>query len=127
LRGGTLPERPLFQYFPHSPRVPDWLPPAIAVHRGDWKLIRIFHGGENGAHRHLLFNLSEDPGEKTNLAAGHPELVRDLDALIDRFLAETMAVVPVPNPAFDPAKHDPGDEGKPKPRRKRKAATTGKP
>ena len=28
---------------------PDWLPPSISVHSGDWKLIRIFHGGENGA------------------------------------------------------------------------------
>jgi hypothetical protein len=61
----------------------------VSVHRDDWKLIRIFHGGENGAHRHLLFNLRDDLGEKNNLAAQKPELVRELDALIESFLADT--------------------------------------
>jgi hypothetical protein len=37
------------------------------VHRGDWKLIPLFHGGEKGAHRFMLFNLSDDIGEKNNL------------------------------------------------------------
>jgi arylsulfatase A-like enzyme len=122
LRGETLPERALFQYFPHHPQVPDWLPPSVSVHRGDWKLIRIFHGGENGAHRHLLFNLRDDPGERHNLAAQQPERVRELDALIAEFLTDTQAVVPLPNPAFDPAKYHPENEGKPKPRRSAPAA-----
>jgi len=30
--------------------------------------------------------------------------VRELDALIEKFLADTKAVVPAPNPAYDPAK-----------------------
>jgi hypothetical protein len=117
LKGGALPERALFQYFPHNPAVPDWLPPAVTVHRGDWKLIRIFHGGENGAHRHLLFNLRDDLSEKNNLAAQQPERVRELEVLIEHFLEDTKAVVPLPNPAFDPAKYHPEDEGKSKPRR----------
>lgn len=33
--------------------LPDWLPPAVSVHRGDWKLIRLFHGGEKGGHRYM--------------------------------------------------------------------------
>jgi hypothetical protein len=117
LKGGALSERALFQYFPHNPAVPDWLPPSVSVHRGDWKLIRIFHGGEHGAHRYLLFNLRDDLGEKTNLAAQQPERVRELDALMEKFLADTQAVVPMPNPAFDPAKYHPEAEGKPQPRR----------
>lgn len=121
LRGETLPaEKAVFQYFPHYTPVPDWLPPAVSVHRGDWKLIRIFHGGDNGAHRHLLFNLHDDIGEKTDLAARKPELVRELDGLITAFLADTHAVVPVPNPAFDPAKYHPEMEGKPAPKVKAK-------
>jgi hypothetical protein len=48
--------------------------------------------------------------------------VRELDALIERFLADTRAVAPRPNPAFDPAKYRPEDEGKPKPRRNTQAA-----
>jgi arylsulfatase A-like enzyme len=131
LRGAEFVRGAVFQYFPHNPGVPDWLPPAVSVHRGDWKLIRIFHGGENGAHRCLLFNLREDLSEKINLAAQEPELVSELDALITQFLADTKAVVPVPNPAFDPAQYHPELEGKQRPRAepqpKTAVKTTGKP
>lgn len=114
LRGDALANKAVFQYFPHSPGVPDWLPPAVSVHQGDWKLIRIFHGGDKGAHRHLLFNLCDDLGEKNNLAAKEPQRVREMDALIEQFLAETKAVLPVPNPAFDPAAYKPENEGRQK-------------
>jgi arylsulfatase A-like enzyme len=112
LKGEPLDGKTVFQYFPHDPGVRDWLPPAVSVHRGDWKLIRIFHGGEKGADRHLLFNLRDDLSEKTDLAARKPEIVSELDALIEKFLADTKAVVPVVNPAFDPAKYHPEIEGK---------------
>lgn len=121
LKGDALARKAVFQYFPHNPGVPDWLPPAVSVHRDDWKLIRIFHGSEKGAHRHLLFNLRDDLGEKNNLAAQKPELVAELDVLIEGFLTDTKAVVPVPNPAFDPAKYRPELEGKQQPKGKAKA------
>jgi arylsulfatase A-like enzyme len=121
LKGDALAGKAVFQYFPHNPGVPDWLPPAVSVHRDDWKLIRIFHGGEKGAHRHLLFNLRDDLGEKNNLAAQKPELVAELDALIETFLTDTKAIVPVPNPAFDPTKYRPELEGKQQPKGKAKA------
>lgn len=126
LKGNPLDGKTIFQYFPHNPGVPDWLPPAVSVHQGDWKLIRIFHGGERGAHRHLLFNVRDDLGEKNNLAAAKPDLVVELDALIEKFLMETQAVVPVPNPAFDPARYHPEDEGKPKAKRTPKLDTSTK-
>jgi arylsulfatase A-like enzyme len=114
LKGQPLERQAVFQYFPHSPGVPDWLPPGISVHRHDgWKLIRLFHAGENGAHRYLLYNLNDDLGEKTNLAAKHPELVKKLDTQIETFLTETKAVRPIPNPAFDPTKYRPELEGIP--------------
>ena len=116
LKGGALPRQAVFQYFPHDPGVPDWLPPAVSVHSGDWKLIRLFHAGAKGTHRHLLFNLKEDLGEKQNLAAREPERVVELDALIETFLRDTKAVVPLPNPAFDPSQYRLEDEGQPKPR-----------
>ena len=53
--------------------------------------------------------------------------VAELDALIAKFLADTRAVVPIPNPAFDPAQYHPEREGqktlgdKPKPAPKRSA------
>ena len=127
LKGEPLDGKTVFQYFPHDPGVPDWLSPAVSVHRGDWKLIRIFHGGEKGAHRHLLFNLRDDLSEKDDLAARKPELVSELDALIEKFLADTKAVVPVVNPAFDPAKYHPELEGRqnnPAPPKSKAAAKT---
>ncbi len=123
LKGEDMPERPLFRYFPHDPGVPDWLPPSVSVSRGDWKLIRIFHGGENGAHRHLLYDLSKDPGETTNLAAQNTGMVGELDSLIEAFLKETKAVVPIANPAFDPATYRPELEGKQQPKGKAKEAS----
>lgn len=112
LRGGSLDREAIFTYFPHSPGVPDWLPPAVSVHSGDWKLIRIFYGGEDGQHRWKLFNLSEDLSERHDLADKFPARVRELDALIERFLSDTGAVLPQPNPEFDPALYRPELEGK---------------
>ena len=126
LKGDALAGKAVFQFFPHNPGVPNWLPPAVSVHRDEWKLIRIFHGGEKGAHRHLLFNLRDDLGEKNNLAAQKPELVAELDALIEGFLTDTKAVVPVPNPTFNPAKYHPELEGKQQPKGKAKAPAKGK-
>ncbi|MCX6858259.1 MAG: sulfatase [Verrucomicrobia bacterium] len=121
LKGDSLADKAVFQYFPHNPGVPDWLPPSVSAHRGDWKLIRIFHGGEKGAHRHLLLNLRDDLGEKNNLAAQKPELVAELDTMIEKFLTDTKAIVPIPNPAFDPTKYHPELEGKQVPKGKPKA------
>jgi arylsulfatase A-like enzyme len=103
LGGRPLAPRATFTYFPHSPGVPDALPPAVTVNAGDWKLIRIFHEGEKGAHAYQLYNLKDDVGETKNLAAAQPERVRSLDALIENFLVETKAVRPQPNPAYDPS------------------------
>jgi hypothetical protein len=121
LKGRPLARDAMFTFFPHDPRVPDWLPPAVSVLSGDWKLIRIFFGGENGGHRWKLFNLARDPGERTDLAAQEPARVKELDAKIEAFLADTRAVVPQPNPDFDPAAYRPELEGvqqkaQPKPR-----------
>jgi len=126
LKGQPLTREAIFTYFPHDPGVPDWLPPSVVVHQGDWKLIRIFHGGEKGAHRWKLFNLRDDLGEKNDLAQKDPERVKAMDALIEKFLTDTHAVVPVPNPAFDPAKYRPEDEGKQTNQDKPKAKTGSK-
>jgi hypothetical protein len=86
-----------------------------AVSEGDWKLIRMFHQGENGAHGYMLFNLKDDLGEKRNLASKYPKRVKQMDRLIGNHLKDAQAVVPIPNPAFDPAKYHPellGIQGK---------------
>lgn len=112
LRGESLDREGIFTYFPHGPGVPDWLPPSVSVHAGDWKLIRIFHGGKNGGHRYKLFYLKDDIGEQNNLAQKFPERVKQLDALIEQHLRETQAACPLANPNFDPSKYDLTNEGK---------------
>jgi arylsulfatase A-like enzyme len=112
LQGKSLDRNAIFTYFPHSPPIPEWLPASVSVHSNDWKLIRIFHGGEDGHHRYKLFNLDEDLGEQDNLASRFPERVKEMDALIEAFLVNTKAVRPLPNRNFDPAKYRPELEGK---------------
>ena len=47
-----------------------------AVRKGNWKLVKIaLLPGKTE-----LFDLSSDPGEKTNLADQHPDIVRDLES-----------------------------------------------
>jgi arylsulfatase A-like enzyme len=122
LQGQPLTRDAVFTYFPHAPGVPDWLPPAVTVHQGDWKLIRLFFAGANGAHRYQLYNLRDDLGEKHNLAAQDPARVKALDALIEKFLADTQAVTPIRNPAFNAANYPLADEGKQKSDPKQKTA-----
>ena len=114
LQGQPLSRDTVFTYYPHAPGVPDWLPPAVAVHQGDWKLIRIFFAGADGAHRWQLYNLRSDLGEHHDLAAEDPARDKALDALIEQFLADTQAVTPVRNPAFDAKSYRLADEGKQK-------------
>jgi arylsulfatase A-like enzyme len=102
LRGKPGLRDAVYTFFPHSPAVPDFLPPSAAVRRGDWKLIRIFHDSPDQSHRHELYNLKDDIGERRNLAAQHAERVRQMDALIGTFLKRTNAVLPRPNPRYNP-------------------------
>jgi arylsulfatase A-like enzyme len=84
-------------YFPQPETIP-----STYVRQGGWKLIR-FHGdGTDGADRFELYNLAQDIGESNNVAALHPDLVRQLDVKIENYLARTKAAVPVRNPAYDP-------------------------
>ena len=124
LKQRSIQREAIFTYFPHNPRVPDWLPPAVSVHHGDWKLIRLFHGGDNGKHAWKLFNLADDLGERNDLAAEQPDRVARLDSMIEDFLDRTEAVRPIPNPSFDASQHRPELIGKPQAKRSRSASTT---
>ena len=111
LRGQAMERGPMFTYVPGHGATPHWLPPSMAVHHGDWKLIRTFHYGEDGEHEYRLYNLQEDLGESDNLAGVHPQKVRELDQLIEQYIAAADVVVPQPNPNFDPAAFDPATIG----------------
>lgn len=114
LKGGELNRDAIFTYFPHSPPiVPDWLPSSMSVHSGDWKLIRLFYQGDNGAHDYLLYNLAKDESEQNNVAAQYPEKVATLDAMIESFIQDADVTIPNINPNFDPAHYNPSIIGIP--------------
>ena len=69
-------ERPLFWEYGRNNNSFKFGPdksPNLAIRQGDWKLLRNTDGSE--VH---LFDLAKDPGEKTNLAAQNPKIVKDL-------------------------------------------------
>jgi len=111
LSGQKMERKPMFTYVPGHGNTPQWLPPSMAVHHGDWKFIRTFHYGEDGKHQYRLYNLRNDIGENHNVAKLHPERVKVMDQWITNYLAEAKVVVPLPNPKFDPAKFDPATIG----------------
>ena len=76
---------------------------STTVRRDNWKLLRRWDTNEYFPDTFELYNLAEDEGEATNLAANRPKLVRELDAMIDAYLADNGALCPLPNPDFDPA------------------------
>ncbi len=111
LRGEDFDRGPMFTHVPGHGNTPQWLPPSTSVHHGDWKMIRTYHYGKAGEHQYRLYNLREDIGENNNLAAAHPEKVKEMDQLIEDYIAEANVVVPKPNPNFDPVKFDPSKIG----------------
>lgn len=106
LEGKALGREGVFTYFPHSPPVPDWLPPSVSVITGDYKLIRLFHEGKGQEHSYRLYDLKNDVGERKNLAGERPDLVKKLDGMIERHLEDAKAVRPVRNPKFDTERYN---------------------
>lgn len=117
LRGESVPEleqRPLFWFTPlyvrgsaetaqkpvYGTDYRYWRGvPAAVVMQGPDKLTRYFEDGSVE-----LYDVEKDPGETRNRAAREPDRVRELEALLDAWLAETQAPVPTAlNPDFDPS------------------------
>lgn len=95
MKGTSLPERDLFWHYPHY-HGSTWTPGA-AIRSGDWKLI-VFY--EN--HKLELYNLRTDPYEKKDLSFTNPEIVRSLRAKLEKWQAESGALMPVLNEDYDP-------------------------
>ncbi len=75
---------------PHEALVLGGTQPGVAAIRsGDWKLL-VGAAGKKNSGQIELYNLVNDLGETTNLAATHPEKVRELRAHYDR--AQSTAV-----------------------------------
>ena len=68
---------------------------AFAIRKGDWKMIfgEVRHGempGDPAAWNESgsLFNMKEDPYETQNLYDKHPEIVKEMNALLESYLSE---------------------------------------
>ena len=84
---GGIERQALYWHYPHYSNQGG--PPSGAVRRGDWKLIEFY---ENG--RLELYNLRDDPGERTNLAARMPERARELRQALNTWRASVGAQMP---------------------------------
>jgi arylsulfatase A-like enzyme len=92
LKGGSVSRAaPLFWHYPHYSNQGG--PPGGAVRAGDWKLIEWYEDG--GIE---LFNLRDDPAEKTSLAAAQPDKVNELRSKLVAFRSDVGALMPVPHP-----------------------------
>ncbi len=104
LLGKGRPRDTVFCHFPHYTGQPNatnsLAQPASWVRHGDWKLIRFYCGNDDQTDRFELYHLQDDVGETRNLAAAKPRTVQELNALMGRFLEDTKALVPQPNPSY---------------------------
>ena len=96
-----LPRQDVFFHFPHY-MSPDVFRPSTAVRRGRWKLIRFYADTEDQQDRFELYDLETDVGETRDVSGEQPGLVVELAGAIERYLLETGALVPFPNPAYRP-------------------------
>jgi len=96
LKGATAPRsKPLFWHYPHYANQGG--SPNGVIRDGDWKLVEWY---EDGALE--LYNLAQDLGEKTNLAAQQPGKTKELHAKLIAWRKDVGALMPTPNPKFDP-------------------------
>jgi hypothetical protein len=98
LAGTPVSARPLFWHFPNYTNQGGR--PAGAVREGEWKLVEQYEDGSVE-----LFNLANDPGERSNLAEKDAARAAELKAKLAAWRKSVGAQEPTPNPEFDEAKH----------------------
>jgi arylsulfatase A-like enzyme len=92
---GSGESKPLYWHFPHYSD--EGSPPAGAIRDGDLKLIEWYEDGKIE-----LYNLADDPGEKSNLAELLPEKAKELQEKLVAWRQDVGAREAEPNPNYDP-------------------------
>jgi len=85
----------LYWHQPHYWGPKDLVAPYSAVRKRDWKLIRWYED-----NRVELYNLRDDISETNDLAGRRPDKVAELGKQLDRWLSQTGAKFPKPDPAY---------------------------
>ena len=83
----TRPGEAFVAHFPHYDGDP--IGPASAIYDGDFKLIRAYESGDR-----FLYKLSDDLGERNNLASQMPGKAAELDQRLTAYLKRVKAQVP---------------------------------
>ena len=81
--------------------------PHSAIRLGDMKLISFYETGDA-----KLFDLSQDLGEQTDLAATRPDVAAELRRRLGAHLAAVSGQLPTPNPDFVSAQPPPARRGR---------------
>jgi arylsulfatase len=97
-------DRVLFTHvgrWPKDAKIDDYKYANCGVRTSRWHLVST----GNGPKQWQLFDVENDPGETTDVAAGHPDLIKQLDAAYDEwwrslppYLVNENAVGPMINP-----------------------------
>ena len=96
---GRLDRQAIYWHFPaylQGTGGYDRTTPAGAIRSGDFKLLEFFEDG-----RLELYNLADDIGQKTNLAARMPEKTKELHEQLLAWRKTVKAPLPQPNPEYD--------------------------
>jgi arylsulfatase A-like enzyme len=78
--GPPVSNGPLFWHYPHY-HLRSGMKPAAAIRANNWKMVEWYEAsltGQPGAFE--LYDLGQDPGEQTNLAAAYPDTLAYLQA-----------------------------------------------
>jgi len=94
LKGGTIPDRPLFWHYPHYGNQGG--EPTSIITQGEWKLIHYYEDG-----RDELYHLSSDPGEQQDRAASEATRVQVMRTSLDAWLKASGAKFPAQDPEYD--------------------------
>ena len=94
LQGQDIEERPLYWHYPHYGNQGG--EPSSIVRAGAWKLIHYWDDD-----RDELYNLKDDPYEKTDVASEHGVRVKALHQQLVGYLASVKAKIPARDPRYD--------------------------
>jgi arylsulfatase A-like enzyme len=100
-QSGAVKREALYWHYPHYH--PGAATPYSAVRAGDWRLIEWFEDD-----RIELYNLKDDPTEKTDLASSRTDKRDELLAMLHNWRKDVGAQMPMPNPDYDPARASQG-------------------
>jgi arylsulfatase A-like enzyme len=98
-RSGTLRREAVYWHYPHYSDQGGY--PSGAVRAGDYKLIEFYEDG-----RLELYNLAKDIREADDLSRREPKRTARMRQMLETWREAVGAVMPAPNPKYDPAAAD---------------------